>query len=137
MASESFTLAQLARAVGMSIEDAQSYRDSGLLPRARRRPGRSDEFGYHREHLERLRFIKRALALGYEPEDITQLLEDGGLRTCNDVYQITARKVEQLRARSGDGGSAPTALEQLLGSCPRKGGRTACPILTALSADEG
>jgi hypothetical protein len=46
MALQPFTLAQLARAVGMSVEDVRFYRDSGLLPPPKRRRTRTDDFSF-------------------------------------------------------------------------------------------
>src|ERR1700753_437115 len=101
MASGPFTLAQLARAVGMSIEDVEFYWDRGLLQPARRRPGRSDDSGYHQEHVDRLHFIKRALEYGFSLEVISKLVDDTAMVTCNDVYGLATRHLEELRARFG------------------------------------
>jgi DNA-binding transcriptional MerR regulator len=46
MVLQTFTLAQLARAVGMSVEDVRFYRDSGLLPAPKRQRTRTDDFSF-------------------------------------------------------------------------------------------
>jgi DNA-binding transcriptional MerR regulator len=112
----------------MSNDDVRSLIEGGLLPRPRRRPGRSDEFAFRSEHLARLGFIKRALALGFDSADITRLLSDGALTTCNDVYEITARRVERLR-QANTPAAALSAIEQ---ACPKLGARRHCPIVAAL-----
>jgi IS5 family transposase len=48
MASGLFTLAQLARAVGMSVNDVRFYRDSGLLQAPQRQRSRSDDLTWER-----------------------------------------------------------------------------------------
>ena len=132
MALQPFTLAQLARAAGMSVEDVRSYRDSGLLPPPKRQRTRTDDFSFQVEHLERLRFIQRALAHGFTFENIARLVDEHGLVTCNDVYRISLQRLEELR-HLGDAKAA--ALEKLIASCPGKGGRKECKILVALSED--
>src|SRR5690349_22763696 len=132
MALQPFTLAQLARAVGMSVEDVRFYRDSGLLPPPKRLRRRTDAFSFQVEHLERLRFIQRALAHGFTLENIARFVDEHGLVTCNDVYRISLRRFEELR-HSGDAKAA--ALKKLIASCPGKGGRKDCKILAALSDD--
>lgn len=133
MGSETFTLAQLARVVGMTIDEAVSYRDSGLLQQARRQRGRTGDRAYHGEHVARLRFIKRALELGYTTADLVRLVDTTRLVTCSDVYAITARRVQQLRQQE-DAQLRATALEQLAATCPRIGGRDECPILASIAA---
>src|SRR3954447_11836318 len=70
-----FTLAELARAVGVSVQDAHKYRDLGLLHPPRRRRGLSAGVAFHQEHFERLCFIKRAVGYGFSLEEIAQLVD--------------------------------------------------------------
>jgi MerR family mercuric resistance operon transcriptional regulator len=78
MALHSFTLAQLARALGMSVEDVRFYRDGGLLPPPKRQRTRTGDFSFQVEHLERLRFIQRALAYGFTLENIASFVDERG-----------------------------------------------------------
>ena len=133
MASTPLTLGQLARAVGMSVEEVQSYWDLGLLPSPRRRVGRSGETAYHDEHLERLLLIRRGLELGLLAEEVVRLVEPGPLLTCNDIYKIGMRRLERLREENGQP-AAIAALQALLDKCPRVGGRNACPVVSYLHA---
>jgi DNA-binding transcriptional MerR regulator len=122
-----FTLAQLARIVGLSSQEIRHYADRGLLQPPRRRRSRSGDLAFHREHVERLRFIQRALAVGYSLDDIRRLVDPHALVTCRDVYETTAHRV----CEHPDPDRA-AALQELMNSCPRVGGRTACPILSTL-----
>jgi len=78
MVLQTFTLAQLARAVGMSVEDVRFYRDSGLLPPPKRQRTRNDDFSFQVKHVERLRFIQRALAYGFTLENIASFVDERG-----------------------------------------------------------
>jgi MerR family mercuric resistance operon transcriptional regulator len=138
MASGPFTLAQLARAAGMSIDDVRSYRDRGLLQRPRRQRSRTDDFAFQTEHLERLQFIKRALEHGLTVGDIAQLVDPGALVTCGDVYAVTARRLEEIRKSGGADTPQAAALAKLLGVCTRVGPRKDCGILETLAnPDDG
>jgi DNA-binding transcriptional MerR regulator len=134
MASGPFTLVQLARAVGMSVEDVRFYLDRGLLQPARRRSGRrAVVLRYHQEHVDRLRFIGRALNVGFSFEDIAHFVDPHGFLTCNDVYRIASRQLEDLHRVSGAEAPSAAALEQLMATCQRTGGKNRCPILAFLS----
>ena len=133
MASGPFTLAQLARAAGMSIDDVRSYRDQRLLQAPRRKRSRTDDFAFQTEHLERLQFIKRALEHGLTVGDIAQLIDPSTLVTCGDAYAITARRLEQIRQSGGADTPQAAALAKLLKVCPRVGSRKECGILVALA----
>jgi DNA-binding transcriptional MerR regulator len=58
MASQPLRIADLARAVGMRVPDVRFYLERGL---ATRHFGWTGETAYHQEHVDRLRFISRAL----------------------------------------------------------------------------
>src|SRR6516164_8298104 len=96
------TIAGLAKSVGVDVETIRSYERMGLLPKPRRRPGRSGDAAYHQEHLERLTFIRRAVELGFSLEAIGELVGlSGGLRTCGDIYAVAERQLSDIRRRIG------------------------------------
>ena len=132
MASGPFTLAQLARLAGMSIDDVRSYRELGLLPPPRRQRSRTDDFAFQAEHVERLQFIKRALEHGLTVNDIAQFVDPAALVTCSDVYAVTARRLEQIRQAGGADTAMAAALAKLLAVCSRVGSRQECKILATL-----
>ena len=133
MISGPFTLAQLSRVAGIGAQEIRLYQQRGLLQRPRRRRGRSGDLAYHREHVERLRFIQRALGLGYSLDDIAGLIDPDALVTCRDVYDATVRCVQQLQAQEPQ---RAATLAHLVETCPRVGGRTDCPILSSLRLDQ-
>jgi len=127
-----FTLAELARAVGVRVNDARRYRELGLLQPPRRRRGRSADVAFHQEHYERLCFIKRAIHYGFSPQEIAQLVDPGALVTCSDVYRLYSRRAEELRA-AAPGSAEVVELDRMIAECPQKGGRRDCRILSAMS----
>jgi MerR family mercuric resistance operon transcriptional regulator len=127
------TLAQLARAVGMRVDDVQLYESRGLLPRARRLRGRSGLVAFHQEHVERLRFIRRAIEHGFSLDAIAQLLDPTSLATCNDIYRIASRQLQRLRRLKGPGAPSPATLRELMDMCSRTGNRGDCRIYSVLA----
>lgn len=125
------TIAGLARLSGVDVESIRSYQALGLLPRPRRRLGRSGDVAYHGEHLERLWVIRRAQALGFTLAAIADLLGvNGQYRTCGDVYVIAQRTLDALR----ESGIPPSPdLERLITVCPRRGAANDCPLLAELA----
>jgi DNA-binding transcriptional MerR regulator len=92
--------------------------------------GRSGDVAYHREHLDRLRFISRALAVGFPLNTVGELLGADGVRpTCADIYRIARRRVELLRAN----GEASSDLERLISTCRRSGPASECSLVAELA----
>jgi MerR family copper efflux transcriptional regulator len=128
------TIAELARRSGVDIVSIRLYEKMGLLPRPRRRRGRTDDAAYHQEHFDRLMFIERALALGFSFEAIGRLAGvNGGLQTCNDVYQIAERRLAEVRRRIAELTTMESRLEALAAGCARTGPRSNCTLLAELS----
>jgi len=128
------TIAGLARSAGVDVETIRSYERMGLLPKPRRRPGRSGDAAYHQEHFERLSFIRRAVDLGFSLKAVGELLGlTGGLRTCGDVYTVAERQLSDVRRRIADLSRIEAALAPLVAACPRTGATQDCPLVIALS----
>jgi DNA-binding transcriptional MerR regulator len=122
---------QLALAVGMSVDEVEDLVDAGLL----RMPFRGyhhDSLTFNRDHLNRLKVIKRALDHGFAIDEIRRLTDQHVLVTCRDVYEMAERNVPALRQRLGEDAPAVLALKRLMGACARRGGRRDCGIITAL-----
>lgn len=124
------TIAGLSKLSGVDVDVIRVYLSLGLVPQPRRRGGRTGGVAFHREHLDRLRFITRGLALGFSLDAIGRLLgTDGSYRTCGDVYLVAQRTLAALRAL--EIAPSPT-LEGLAAACPQRGGPADCPILAEL-----
>ena len=128
------TIAGLSKLSGVDVEVIRDYLAAGLVPPPRRRRGRSGDKAFHREHLDRLRFITRGLALGFSLEAIRELLGvEGAYRNCGDVYRLAQRTLADIRARQTE---PPSTLQQLMATCPQRGGHMECPILVQMRLPE-
>ncbi len=128
------TIAGLAELAGVDVETIRTYENMGLLPQPRLQSGRRTSTPYRQEHLDRLRFIKRCLALGFSLEAVADLLAvKGGMRTCGDVYTIAARQLQEIRDRIAELTRLEQQLAPLVEACPRQGEVRTCPIWRALT----
>ena len=136
MASGPFTLVELARAVGMSVDDVRFYGECGLLQPPRRQDGGTDDLAFQTDHVERLRFIQRAIAHGLFLEDIERFVDETNLVNCKDVRRIAVHRLAEYRIARSSENPTVIALEKLIASCGGIGARTDCPILATLAKDE-
>jgi MerR family mercuric resistance operon transcriptional regulator len=126
------TIAGLAKASGVDVASIRFYERLSLLPKPRRRVG--GKASYHREHLQALAFIRRALELGFSLEAIGELLGlHGGLRTCSDINRIAKLHLAEVRQRLAGLARIESALAPLVEACPKNGGVQDCPLIMALS----
>lgn len=131
-----FTIGQLARRAELAPETLRHYERLGLIQPSRR--SESNYRLYDASALQRLRFIRRAQALGFSLPDIGQLL---GLHARGDadmaqVRQVAEQRVAEIDQRLDDLRRLREGLQQLLQACPGHGPTAGCPILGALCADD-
>lgn len=128
-------IGDLAKRAGVGIDTVRYYEREGLLPQAQRRS--SGYRMYDADDIQRLRFIRRAKALGFTLPEVRDLLalssrEDGDMAAMKAVARqkladVDARIAELTRIRDG--------LSALIGLCPGQGALRCCPILSAITED--
>ncbi len=128
-------IGELAHRTGVPIDTVRYYERQGLLPQPERQP--SGYRRYRSSDVTRLRFVRRAKALGFTLEEIRELLalsgrrEDdmGSLKAAAEhkLADIEAKLAELVRIRDG--------LRTLIEACPGHGALETCPILHALDED--
>jgi MerR family mercuric resistance operon transcriptional regulator len=136
---------QLASAVGVDADTVRVLLQLGVLQPPRLQPGRSGDIAFHREHVERLRFIKRALGVGFHLDDIARLVDPAGLITCGEVYTLASQRLNAMRQTSEETRSLEDLIREcrvrsqkgLIRPCPAKGGRKDCRILAKLRGFTG
>jgi MerR family mercuric resistance operon transcriptional regulator len=128
---ESLTIGALAQAAGVGVETVRYYQRRGLLavPQAAgsyRRYGAGD--------MARLRFVRRAQALGFTLDEIAELLQlqDGTDRA--SVRRIARARLAQLRTRIDDMQRMAATLEHLVDACAHAARAPRCPIIASIEA---
>ena len=128
-------IGELARKADTPIDTIRYYERLGLLPEPTRAASGYRQFDA--ADVEQLRFIRRAKALGFSLNEISELLALSKARntdmaplrdrTAATLATVEHRITELERMRKG--------LKQLLQQCPGHGELSQCPILSALKED--
>ncbi len=130
-------IGQVARRTGLSVATIRFYERLGLVPEIPRSSAGYRQFDG--ELIRRLRFVRRARALGFTLEEIRALLElrlDDSATTA-DVRQRAGARLDDIEARIADLERMRDTLRELTRTCSRDGPTRECPILEALERVEG
>lgn len=128
------TRGELARSGQVNPETIRYYERSGLLPLAER-----SESGYRMfspAAAQRIRFIKRAQAVGFSLDEIRTLLDlkFGEDATCGDVRGMVDAKISDIDAKIAALQAMRDELTVLFDDCPGGDVPTdACPILESFT----
>lgn len=129
--TQSFTIAGLATAAAVSIETVRYYQRRGLMREPVRPPGSVRR--YASEDAERLRFIKRAQAMGFTLEEIKNLLALRTQRSCSATRKLAVAKLELVAARIRELRQLRSNLAQLIAECDANSEESCCPVIERLT----
>jgi Hg(II)-responsive transcriptional regulator len=134
MADISITIGEVADRSNVNVQTIRYYERRGLLPVPRRSPAGYRQ--YSADNVARIRFIKRAQALGFSLNDISELL---ALRVdpssnCEEVLYHAEVKLRDIDERIDALHGMRRSLESLAGACRDRRATGECPILEALEA---
>ena len=129
-------IGELAKRSGVGIDTVRVYERQGLLPKARRLA--SGYRVYDPGDVKRLRFVRRAKALGFTLEEIRDLLALSDHRDDDmaALKGLATEKLADVQAKLAELNRIREGLETLVVACPGHGALAQCPILNALSEDE-
>lgn len=129
-------IGEFAQRAGVGIDTVRYYERQGLLPAPSRQAS-----GYRRYEptdIARLRFVRRAKALGFTLVEVRELLALSGRRE-NDMAGLKTAAVEKLADVEGKLAELTRirdGLKALVASCPGHGALEQCPILNALAEEQ-
>jgi MerR family transcriptional regulator, copper efflux regulator len=130
---ETLGIGQLAERGGVGIDTVRYYERNGLLaPRDRLASGYRR---YGELEVARLRFIRRAQALGFTLKEIKDLLALSAQRDVGRVKRSAQAKLRDVETRIADLVRVRDGLATLIDACPGHGRSADCPILRALTED--
>jgi len=131
---ESMGIGSLAKRAGVRIDTVRYYERAGLLaPRARLASGYRR---YSPLELARLRFIRRAQALGFKLKEVRELLALSAQRDVARVKRSAQAKLADVEARIAALERVRQGLSTLIAACPGHGRAEDCPILKALGRED-
>jgi MerR family transcriptional regulator, copper efflux regulator len=126
-----YSIGQVARQSGVSVETIRYYEKEGLLEEPERK-----ESGYRQykgEAVVRLSFIQQAKELGFSLKEIGELLSIKSDAKCNAVKQLAQDKLDDVEGKIKMLQRMRKSLKKLINVCPGQAPINDCPILEALN----
>jgi len=127
-----YTIGQIAKQTGVTVEAIRFYEKQGLLAKPARSPAGYRVYGD--DIVRRVQFIQRAKLLGFSLKEITELLNLRRTQatTCADVKQVAEMKITHIDHKLKELQHMRTALNALAAQCDVLTEVDDCPILDAL-----
>jgi MerR family transcriptional regulator, copper efflux regulator len=131
---DSMGIGTLARRAGVRIDTVRYYEKNGLLsPRSRLASGYRR---YGELEVSRLRFIRRAQALGFTLKEVRELLALSAQKDVARIKRSAQAKLDDVNERIAALEKIRDGLSTLISACPGHGRAADCPILNALGGEE-
>ena len=132
MATE-LTIGKLADAAGVNVETIRYYQRRGLLEEPPKPLGGHRR--YSADQIKRVRFIKRAQALGFTLDEVGALLTlDAGCE-CAETRALANHKRMLIEQKMADLAAMHQILADMIQQCDAGGGAARCPIIDVLARD--
>jgi MerR family copper efflux transcriptional regulator len=128
------TIGKAAAQAGISIDTVRFYERAGLLKKTMRTA--AGYRLYQPDDVDRLRFIRRAKALGFSLEEIAELLAlNDGVGERSAVRAIAERRLAELEQKIAELDRVRRTLAELVHACDGAGPVCGCPIIEAVLGD--
>lgn len=133
---DGFTIGVLAKNEGVATETLRYYERQGLISPSRR--SESNYRLYDISSVRRLRFIRRAQALGFSLADIGELLSlnQQPAAEARAVKALAQSRIADIEAKIVDLQRMQAGLAALSARCNGRGKTADCPILNALLEED-
>ena len=129
----SLTIGSLAKAVAVNVETVRYYQRRGLLPEPSRALGGIRR--YSASDVERLKFIKRAQAVGFTLAEIMALLKLRANGCCSATRTLAAAKLQMINDRCNALQQLRTELARWIADCDANIADVTCPVIEHLEAE--
>ncbi len=128
-----YSIGQVAKQSGVTVETIRYYEKEGLLEKPDRK-----ESGYREYKIEaiiRLSFIQQAKKLGFSLKEIGELLsiKSDKNNLCNEVKQLAQDKLDGVECKIKMLQRMRKSLKKLINVCPGQAPISDCPILESIS----
>jgi len=127
------TIGRVAAAAGINVETIRYYQRRGLLEEPKKPLG--GYRNYPSEMVKRIRFIKRAQALGFTLEDVAGLLQLNNTDACASIRELATQKVALIEQKVSQLEAMRDALTKLVRQCNKNLKSSTCPIIDILQRD--
>ena len=126
------TIGHIARAAGVNIETVRYYQRRGLVALP---PKRARGFRYYTPATtSRVRFIKRAQALGMSLKEVQRLLKLDAKGACTENRALAVAKLALVEKKLSELAKLRDVLKDLVAACDQPHGAS-CPIIEQLESE--
>ena len=125
------TIGKVAAAAAVNVETIRFYQRRGLLTEPPKSPGGFRYYG--NATIARVRFVKRAQALGFSLEEVLGLLALEESNACGPTHDAAVRKLQLVEERINDLKRIRSTLKNLVQQCEAGPGAVCCPIIESLA----
>jgi len=132
--AQELTIGKVARLAEVNVETIRYYQRRGLLAEPDK-----PYMGYRRypaDSVKRIRFIKRAQALGFTLNEVAVLMELEEARACGKTRALALSKINAIDQKLAGLTSMRKALAALVRQCKAGGSSKGCPIIQVLEQRE-
>ena len=134
-------IGQVAEQTGLTVDAIRFYEKERLLSKAFRSTGGFRLYGV--DHVEQLRFIQKAQAIGFSLREIRELIliQDDQVETCSHVRDLIQQKLVAVQQKMNELGQIQGQLKEALQKCNRQMRKTPvphdrCPVLENIANSE-
>lgn len=127
------TIGRLAAETGVHFETIRYYQRLGLMPTPARPRGSVRRYGV--DAVGRLRFIKRAQALGFSLDEVKLLLDLSVGEHCAETRILAEQKLRIVKKKISELRGIQVALHKLIHACGTGQKGRGCPIIDALAEE--
>jgi MerR family mercuric resistance operon transcriptional regulator len=132
MTEAKLTIGHIARSAGVNIETVRYYQRRGLVALP---PKRTRGFRYYTPATaSRLRFIKRAQALGMSLSEVQRLLKLDAKGACAENRSLAVAKLALIEKKLSELAKLRDVLRDLVAACDQPHG-SSCPIIQQLESE--
>ncbi len=128
------TIGALAEAAGVHVETVRYYQRRGLVTQPPRPQGGVRRYG--EADAERLRFIKRAQAMGFTLAEVNNLMMLRKRRSCRATRELAVAKLGIIDARLRELRHLRREIAQLIAGCEANTEDAHCPVIDRLTHED-
>jgi MerR family mercuric resistance operon transcriptional regulator len=124
--TKTMTIGKLAKAAAVGVETVRYYQRTGLLAE----PAPQGAYRYYAdEHLQQLKFIRRAKDAGFSLDEIRQLLAMDAVRDRQKIHAMASHRLSDIETRIKDMQVLADRLKTLMVQCEEEKSGACCPIV--------
>jgi MerR family mercuric resistance operon transcriptional regulator len=132
MTEAKLTIGHIARSAGVNIETVRYYQRRGLVALP---PKRAHGFRYYTPATaSRVRFIKRAQALGMSLKEVQRLMKLDAKGACTENRSLAVAKLAVVEKKLLEFSKLRDVLRGLVAACDQPHGKS-CPIIEQLECE--